>query len=144
VKSFLLGSQEVVLLVVRLGLAAVMVLHGWRHLADPGVSAQVERLTQAGLFEPKIMTWAAIVLELGGGVLLALGALTRLVAAAFVAEFVMTILWLHWSQGFFASQGGWEYAGVLALVGLVLVAYGGGAVSIDRLFRRPGPAGSTR
>jgi putative oxidoreductase len=121
-----------------------MVLHGWRHLADPGVSAQIERLTQAGLIQPKILVWAAIVLELGGGVLLALGALTRLVAAACVAEFVMTILWLSWPNGFFVSQGGWEYSAALILLGLVLVAYGAGAVSVDRLFRQPAPTTSSR
>ncbi|MDR1808154.1 MAG: DoxX family protein [Propionibacteriaceae bacterium] len=136
-QQFLKVVESAVLFLARVGFGALMFLHGW-HRITQGSGEYVPALTAVGLPYPTVFFWGTVALELGGGVLLACGVLTRLVAAAFVAEFVMTILWLHWWNGWDVMAGGFEYAGILALLALVFVAFGGGIVAVDHLiFGRP-------
>jgi putative oxidoreductase len=135
-EKFLKGVQSFVLLVTRVGFAGLLFWHGWQKIAD-GSGAMVPLLEQIGFPFPTISFWALVALEIGGSVLLAVGFLTRLVAAAFVAEFTLAILWIHWWNGFWIADNGYEYAGVCALLALVFVAFGAGIVAIDHaLFRK--------
>jgi putative oxidoreductase len=131
-QTFLRALESAVLLIARLGFGALMFVRGWTRLTD-GSQLYTARLEAAGLPWPSVFFWGTVVLEIGGGVMLACGVLTRLVAAGFAAECVMTILWLHWWNGWSVAAGGWEYAGVMTLLMLVLVGFGGGAVAVDRL-----------
>ncbi|MDR1512781.1 MAG: DoxX family protein [Propionibacteriaceae bacterium] len=137
-QKFLRGLESAVLFLTRIGFGAVMFVHGWTRIVD-GSGQYVPRLEAAGLPAPTLFFWGAVVLEIGGGVLLAFGVLTRIVAAVFGAEFVMTGLWLHWWNGFAIRDGGYEYSLVLVLLALVLVGFGGGVVAVDHLiFGRKG------
>lgn len=51
----------------------------------------------------------------------------RIPVAMLVAVFAV-----HWSKGFFAAAGGYEYALALLAVSLALVFSGAGRLSIDR------------
>jgi putative oxidoreductase len=136
-RVFIQVSQDIALLIVRLALAAVVFIHGLVRLnADGGMAVYADRLADVGLPAPAVFAWGAVILELAGGAFLALGLATRVVAAAFVAEFVMTILWLHWQSGFFAADGGYEYPAVLAVLSLLFVAFGGGRLTLDKLLYR--------
>jgi putative oxidoreductase len=138
-RVFAKGAQDVALLIARLAMAVIVFVHGWVRVAGPGgVDFYADRLAVAGLPWPTVFAWGTVILELAGGVLLAFGILTRIVAAVFVAEFVMTILWLRWNFGFFVGEGGYEYAGLMAVLNLIFVAFGGGSLAVDRLFRRKG------
>ena len=86
---------------------------------------------------------AAIIFELVGGVLLIVGALTRIVGLGVFIEQILIIAYTNWykwpptllnADGTY--KGGYEYNVALGLLGLLLFVMGGGAVSIDRLFRR--------
>ncbi|MDR1448744.1 MAG: DoxX family protein [Propionibacteriaceae bacterium] len=133
-KVFVSISQNVVLLLARLTLAVVAFVHGWVRLGgDGGIGVYADRLAAAGLPWPSVFAWGAAVLELGGAIFLAFGIGVRIIAAAFAAEFIMTILWLHWPVGFSVAAGGYEYAAVMAVLALVFVAFGGGSLSVDRL-----------
>lgn len=71
--------------------------------------------------------------EFGGGLLLALGALTPLAAAAIIAAMTVAIVSVHLKHGFFATHGGFEFPLVLALVSLSQAVSGPGALSLDAL-----------
>jgi len=134
--------RSLVLLIIRLGLGYVLVMHGWRRWQEQGVRQQVDYLAQFGTPYPDVAAWGAIILELVGGVFLIVGALTPLVAAAVLAEQVLIICYTNWSRDLFLLDragnyvGGYEYNVILGLLALVLLAFGAGGASIDRLFRR--------
>jgi putative oxidoreductase len=94
-----------------------------------------------------VAAWGAIIFELIGGVLLIVGALTRIVGLGVLIEQILIICYTNWykwpptllnTDGTY--KGGYEYNVALGLLGLLLFVMGGGAVSIDRLFRRKKPA----
>ncbi len=78
------------------------------------------------------MVWAVVLgsLEFFGGILLALGLLTRPVAAA-VAVFMLMAVLFHLSNGFFWSDGGIEYPLLWGTVALAFAIRGGGRYSLD-------------
>jgi len=73
--------------------------------------------------------------EFFGGILLALGLFTRIVAAAFVIEMAVisfAVLYPNWSWG----RRGMEYALFMGIVALAIFFRGGGRWSLDRLIGR--------
>ncbi len=143
--SFLSFLQNFGLLVARLGLGGILLLHGWMRY-DAGVQKQIDYLTQFRTPYVEVAAWGAIIFELVGGVLLIVGALTRLVGLLVLIEQILIIAYTNWyiwpptllnADGIY--KGGYEYNVALGLLGLLLFVMGGGAVSIDRLFRRKKP-----
>jgi putative oxidoreductase len=143
--SFLSFLQSFGLLVARLGLGGILLLHGWMRW-DAGVSTQIDYLTQFRTPYAEVAAWGAIIFELVGGVLLIVGALTRFVGLGVLIEQILIIAYTNWykwpptllnADGTY--KGGYEYNVALGLLGLLLFVMGGGAVSIDRLFRRKKP-----
>jgi putative oxidoreductase len=146
VSSFLNFLQNFGLLIARLGLGGILLLHGWMRW-NAGVQRQIDYLTQFRTPYAEVAAWGAIIFELIGGVLLIVGALTRLVGLGVLIEQILIICYTNWykwpptllnTDGTY--KGGYEYNVALGLLGLLLFVMGGGAVSIDRLFRRKKPA----
>jgi putative oxidoreductase len=75
---------------------------------------------------------AAGVAETAGGALLALGALTPLAAAGVTASMITAIRKVHFTNGPWNTQGGYEYNVTLIAAALMLVDAGPGAPSVDR------------
>lgn len=122
---------------IRLGLAAVMIGHGSQKVlgtfAGPGFNAYISGNTPFSFMRP---TWlwlsAAAFAEFFGGILVALGLLTR-VSAFFIACVMLTaVTGVHWSGGFFASNRGFEFPMTLLAMALALMVSGGGALSVDK------------
>jgi putative oxidoreductase len=107
-------------------------LLGW--FGGPGY-AKLERGFGAQGFKPAWL-WSSLVIlgELGGGLSLAFGFLTPLGAAGALGAMVMAIR-THWTHGFFATQGGFEYPLALLAMSLAIGIAGPGAYSLDSLFR---------
>jgi putative oxidoreductase len=80
--------------------------------------------------------------EIIGGLFLAVGALTPLAALAVLVEQILIIAYTNWykgpdllnSDGTYA--GGYEYNVALGLIAMLLMVFGAGRISVDRLFRR--------
>ncbi|MDQ3973644.1 MAG: DoxX family protein [Actinomycetota bacterium] len=71
------------------------------------------------------------VAEFGGGLLLALGLLTPLGAAAVIGVMVAAIAVVHWPKGFFNTNGGFEF-NLAMIAGAAAVAFAGpGEYSFD-------------
>ena len=77
--------------------------------------------------------WAALIgsLEFFGGLFLAVGFLTRPVAAAIAAMMAVAVFHVHLGNGFFWTDEGYEYPLMWGVLALSFVLRGGGAYSID-------------
>jgi len=121
------------LLLLRLGLAAVMLAHGYQKLflqgGFPGTQAG---FAQMGVPYPQVAGILIIVLELAGGVAMAFGLFTVIVGLAYAAAMAVAIWFVHLANGFFVAQGGYELAGLTGVVALVLAISGAGRISLDR------------
>ncbi len=139
--------QNFGLLIARLGVGGILLLHGITHWtgANQGVANLTARYAQAAAPYATAAAWATILFELVGGVFLIVGALTRFVGAGLVILSVLSICYFSFWAGpdllkaDGSYNGGYEYDVALGLLGLLFFVFGGGAVSIDRLFRRKKP-----
>ena len=93
-----------------------------------------------GALRPFSMLWIAGTLEIGGGLLLALGLFTRPVA--FVLSGLMALAYFlgHAKNGLFPAVNGGELAVLYCFVFLVFAAVGGGRYSLDHLLDQRLPA----
>ena len=114
-------------------------LFGW--FGGPGLEGMGKGFDQLGLRPGKRNAAIAGASEMGGGVMLATGFLTPLGAAAIVGVMSQAIRSVHWSKGFFVTNGGYEYNVVLAAAALAIADAGPGPWSLDRALgtERSGP-----
>lgn len=135
------ATQSFLLLIARLGFAGVLVGRFWWRWQIEGLDAQIARLTEHAIPQPELIAWGTLLLEGVGGAILALGLLTRLVAALVAVENILIIAFIRWPLGLYAAGGGIEYNVTLAALGLVFLAVGARYAGLDALlFRRRGKA----
>lgn len=89
---------------------------------------------QLGL--PAYFATLAALVEFFGGLLLAVGLLTRLAAAAVVVLMAVAVLAVHLPAGFFWTAGGYEYPLFWGIVALAFAIRGGGRYSLDAAIGR--------
>jgi putative oxidoreductase len=82
---------------------------------------------------PASLALLAGLIELFGGLMLALGLATRVVAALVVGLMTVAVLCVHLGAGFFWTDGGFEYPLFWGIVALAFVIRGGGRYSLDAL-----------
>ena len=80
---------------------------------------------------PPGMAMFAGLIEFFGGALLALGLLTRIAAGFIAGMMAFIVLAVHWSNGFFWSDNGFEYPLMWCILALSFLARGGGRYSVD-------------
>jgi putative oxidoreductase len=124
------------LLALRLGVGGTLVAHGTQKLFGWFGGAGLEK-TAAGFehigFRPgKVNAIAAGLGEAGGGALLATG-IGSPGAGAAVAGTMIVASSMHIDNGFFSSNGGFEFPGVLGLSAAALALTGPGTLSIDHV-----------
>lgn len=86
---------------------------------------------QSKLHLPAWLAIAAGIIEFFGGILLALGLGTRIVALAIAVEMFFIVFGVHLQNGFFAQNGGVEYPLLWGFAALSFALKGGGHCSID-------------
>ncbi|AOB33894.1 LysR family transcriptional regulator [Bordetella sp. H567] len=121
-------------LISRVLLAALFVIAGLGKLAAP--AGTIGYIASAGLPVPTLSYAVALLIEIGGGVLLIVGYRTRLVAAIMGIFTVVTALIFHSALGDPGQQ--MHFLKNLAIAGgmLQLVLNGAGGYSIDQRARR--------
>lgn len=109
-------------------------LFGW--FGGKGLEGTAQYFATQG-FEPGYF-WALLVAltEFVGGSLLALGLLTRPVAAMIAGFMAVAVFQQHWPNGFFWTNKGFEYPLLWGVVALAFVLLGGGRYSLDALIGR--------
>lgn len=142
--AFLSIVRDVALLIARVALGAALVFRGWRRwTSGGGMQGQTDYLHQFQAPLPAVLAWGGTLLEIIGGLFLIFGLLTPLVAAAVIVQQVLIISYTKWFRGPWLENGGYEYNLIQACLALVLVAFGGGRIAIDQLFKRGKDADDT-
>ncbi|MCZ4094449.1 DoxX family protein [Sinorhizobium psoraleae] len=124
-----LALQSVLAFIGRLLLAGIFLSSGFEKLADP--SGTIGYIAAANLPLPSVAYAIALVVELGGGILLVLGYQARLVALALAVFTLVSALGFHTN---FADQNQIiHFMKNLAITGgfLQIVAFGAGPFSLD-------------
>jgi putative oxidoreductase len=123
------------LLVLRLVLGVIFIGHGAQKLfgsfGGPRISGFTKMLEQMGVKPAKPMAILAALAEFVGGILVMLGFLTPLAALALIGVMIVAVLTVHLKNGFFNTNGGYEFNLALAGMALTLLIVGAGAYSLD-------------
>jgi putative oxidoreductase len=117
--------------VVGLTLAAhgAQKLFGWFN--GPGLAGAARGLEHLGFHPGRRHAAMAGAVEIIGGLLLALGLFTPIAAAIVLSVMVVAAVSAHVKQGFFITNGGYEYNAVLGIAGLAVAFIGPGRLSAD-------------
>lgn len=125
------------LFLLRLTVGLTLAAHGTQKLfgwfGGYGIDGTGQWLESVGFHPGRRHAVLAGVTEIGGGLLLALGAATPLGAAIVASVMVVAAVTAHLKNGFFITAGGYEYNLVLGVAGLVVAFTGPGAWSVDAL-----------
>lgn len=120
-------------LLLRVISGSYLVAHGW-----PKWQAGVETFARMGLarrgIEPALpLAWMVVSLETIGGLLIAIGLFTGLLAFVAAGHLAFITFFVLWPAGFAWNRGGWEFASFWAVAMLFIAIRGGGAYSADAL-----------
>jgi len=121
--------QPLALVALRLTLGAIFIGHGshkvYGHLHDFAT-------TVSGLGLPAWLGYVASFAEFLGGILIILGALTRVAAFALLIDMSVAIAKVHWKHGLMGN-GGYEFPLALLTICFALIFFGAGPISIDAI-----------
>ena len=74
--------------------------------------------------------------EFVGGIMLISGVLTRITGVIFSIILLGAIFHIRWENGFFVSQGGWEWDLIMLAAVLSIIAVGPGKISISSVVKK--------
>ena len=95
-----------------------------------GLSPRAPQLPAPAVLEPRRRAPAAE----ASGLLLALGFFTPFAALAVASVMVVAVGSVHWKNGFWSTEGGYEYNLLVWTVAVALAATGPGRFSLDHAF----------
>jgi putative oxidoreductase len=121
--------EDWALLLLRIATGLWLVPHGWGKLFG-GIQGTADFFQSAGFSPGLLWAWLVALTEVLGGLFLAAGFLTRLVAIPIII-FLLTAASFHSSNGFMWNNGGFEYPLFWALAAFVFLIRGGGRLSVD-------------
>ena len=125
------------MLLLRIVVGLTMAAHGAQKLfgwfGGPGFSGTADFLGQMGFRPGELHAVLSGGSEMGGGLLLALGFLTPLGAAAVTGAMLAAISSVTWQNGFISEKGGYEFSLVLIAAALAIAWVGPGYFSLDRI-----------
>jgi putative oxidoreductase len=134
-----LDRQALGTTLLRVIIGIVFIAHGSMKLFSFGVAGTAGFLGTLGVPLASVMAPVLIATEIGGGILLVLGLLTRYVAIPLVFTMAVAIATVHLQHGFFLPQG-YEFALLVGVGLLTLALQGSGAFALDHLVFRRTPA----
>ncbi|MEK7203735.1 MAG: DoxX family protein [Patescibacteria group bacterium] len=117
-------SPDAALLLLRLGLAAVFIMHGWPKIQNPEVVGGF--FSSLGLN----MFWVYVVayVEFLGGIAMLIGLFSRWAGFLLAIDMLFAIYLVRWPRGF---VGGYEFEFLLLLAALAIHLAGPGKYSIS-------------
>lgn len=121
------------LFILRLVAGLTFLAHGINHARN--LEGTARWFAKIGFKAAPLQARLSTVVEIGAGVLLVIGLLTPLAAAALVATMVVAGMSVHRFNGFFVFRPGEgvEYVNVLGWVGFVIAWLGAGQYSLDHV-----------
>ncbi len=135
--QFLEKLKPVALLLLRLGLAAIFITHGYPKLF--GHAQQwVGNFQHMGF--PGYFAYISGALEFFGGLILILGLFTRIAGLLLAIEMLIAVWRVHLPQGTILDVHNYEFPLILALAAFTLATVGAGAISLDHVIYGSGSA----
>jgi putative oxidoreductase len=133
------ATQKFLPLVGRILIALIFVRAGINKLG--AIDATVATMAGHGIPLSNVLVWGAVIVEIGGGLLLMAGLLTRWAALAlfFYTLALALIFHAYWAvPAAQAREQASAFFGHLSMMGgmLFVVAFGAGAISLDALMGR--------
>ena len=124
-------------LALRVPVGIIFMAHGAQKLFGSfggyGLEGTGQWMASIGLEPGYLMALLAGAGEFFGGLFILLGLLTRPSAVVLALTMVVAIFAVHFQNGFFMSNGGYEFALALLAASVSLVFSGAGKASIDEL-----------
>lgn len=127
---------DLALLLTRVVLGVVFIAHGWQKLTEFGIAGTTKAFAGMGIPAASLAAPFTAGVELIGGALLLVGALTPLAGSLLALVMLGAALLVHLGNGVFAAENGWELVAALAVGALVLAVVGPGRFSVDQALRR--------
>ncbi len=129
--------MELGILLIRVTVGLTLAAHGAQKLfgwfGGYGLTGTAGWLESVGFRPGYRHALMAGLVEVGGGLLLALGAATPLGAALVASVMIVAAVIAHVKNGFFATSGGYEYNLVLGVAAIAIAFTGPGLWSVDAL-----------
>jgi putative oxidoreductase len=130
-------TLDLALLVIRVVLGITFVLHGGQKLfgwyGGAGIKGTRSMMQNLGVAHPGLLGWMAALSEAGGGLFVLIGLVTPLAAALIISIMLVAIYTVHWKNGFFNGNRGYEFNLSLIALAVTLILTGAGLVSVDHL-----------
>lgn len=130
--------MDLAMLILRGVLGLTMAAHGAQKLfgwfKGPGMAGTVGMCQGMGLRQPEVHARLLVLAEFGGGLMLASGFLSPIGAAGVIGSMAAAIATVHWSNGFFNSDGGYEFNLLIGASALAVAIAGPGSISLDSAF----------
>lgn len=126
-------TADVVLVLTRVLLGVIMFAHGWQKLVVNGISRTTDGFEKMSIPLAIVSASFVTVVEVAGGILLILGAMTTVVSGLMMVIMTGAAIFVHIPNGIFIKDGGWELVGAIAAGLLALAAMGPGRYSVDRI-----------
>jgi putative oxidoreductase len=132
-----MDTFDLALLILQLAVGLTFAAHGAQKLlgwwGGPGLAGWEGAMQHMGFRPARLFALTSAGIEFGGGLLLAVGLFTPVVALALVAQAVVIIGQVHWEHGFFNSQSGIEFPLLLGVGAAAIGLAGPSGVSLDAL-----------
>ncbi len=120
------------ILVLRVVIGLTMAAHGYNKFFGKGGLAGTAGWFDSMGMKPGIFhARVAASTEMAAGIGLAVGLLTPIPAAGFVALMLVAYWTVHRPNGFFIVKEGWEYNLILAVTAIAVATIGAGQLSLD-------------
>src|SRR5207249_5397470 len=130
-------TLDLALLVIRVFVGITFMLHGGQKLfgwyGGGGLKGARSMMQSLGVAHPGLLGWMAALSEAGGGLFVLIGLLTPLAAALIISIMLVAIYTVHWKNGFFNGNRGYEFNLSLIALAVTLILTGAGLVSVDHL-----------
>ncbi len=136
-------NMDTGLLILRIVVGFLLVGHGTQKLfgwfGGRGLAGTARYFGSVGYWPPKWIASFAITAEIVGGAALAVGFMTPLATAVVIGAMLNAVA-IHWRNGMWAADNGFEYPLLVAAAAATLAFTGAGAASLDARVGLGGPS----
>ena len=126
--------KEIFVDLVRIYLGIGLFIRGYLFLDQPQLLT--EALSEAGAQTDSYLMYLIAWIHMGGGVLLAIGLLTRIAALIQLPILIVAVFGVHLEQGLADTSQSLEFSALVLFLLLIILIRGSGPLSIDALVLR--------